>query len=234
MEPLRWVLLLIGVAVIAVVFLYSRGALPTPSGILKRLKSRRPAGADDTEGGDFERREPLLDAEADIQSDDEPPSPPEPEVPSLEEGARVITARIMPGPGAEFPAEDLVLALRAAGMRHGQFKIFHRMSDEEDRIRFSVASLVEPGSFDLSNLADSAYKGISIFMVLPAPEDGVALFDEMMETARDIARRVDGSLVDEQGGALSIQRERYMREEIIEYLRQRTKSALHARDLTAP
>ena len=43
----------------------------------------------------------------------------------------------------------------------------------------------------------------------------------MLLTARAIARELDGRLVDEQGGALSVQRERYMREEVIEFLRLR-------------
>ena len=107
-------------------------------------------------------------------------------------------------------------------IQHGQYGIFHRL-DEEDgtRIRYSVASLIEPGSFDLSKLKESSYKGVSIFMVLPAPEDGLELFDDMLQTARDLAKETGGHLLDEQGGALSVQRERYMREEVIEFLRLR-------------
>ena len=108
---------------------------------------------------------------------------------------------------------------------------FHRIAEsagssgeEDERIRYSVASLVEPGSFDLSNLKDSEYPGISIFMLLPAPEDGAKMFDEMLGTAREIAKQIDGRLVDEQGGAMSVQRERYMREEVIEFLRQLRRS----------
>jgi cell division protein ZipA len=133
----------------------------------------------------------------------------------------------MPQPGAYFPAEELILALRAVGLQHGQFGIFHSMAEgDEERIRYSVASLVEPGSFDLSNLKDSRYQGISIFMVLPAPEDGVELFDEMLGTARDLTKRIEGNLVDEQGSAMSMQRERYMREEVIEFQRRRSQSAI--------
>jgi len=87
------------------------------------------------------------------------------------------------------------------------------------RLRSSVASLVEPGAFDLLKLKESFYKGVSIFMVLPAPEDGVSLFDEMLETARTIARGASGRLVDEDGSVLSVQRERFMREEVIDFVR---------------
>jgi cell division protein ZipA len=219
MEPLRWVLLLLGAVLIGLVFAHSRGLLPTVAGIRERLRGLRPA-PDPEE----------VDAEPEPAG---PPDPPPKKV-SLPENSRVVAVRILPSGEQQFPAEGLILALRAAGLRHGDFKIFHRFSDDEQsRIRYSVASLVEPGSFDLSNLADSEYKGISIFMVLPAPEDGVNLFDEMLETARDIAKRVDGRLVDEQGGTLSVQRERYMREEVMEFLRLRRQSEAQQQELAS-
>ena len=215
MGPLRWVLLLIGLIVIGLVFAYTRGWFPTPRKIRAYLTARTPEpSANSIE----EEATPEVETEA-------PASPPEPALP---DDSRVVTVRIMPGPSGGFPAEKLILSLRAEGLRHGRYKIFHRMSDDESgRIRFSVASLSEPGSFDLSNLTGSEYGGISMFMLLPAPEDGVALFDEMMQAARKIAKVVDGRLVDEQGGALSVQREHYMREEVIEYLHQQAKTAAY-------
>ncbi|MCP4000231.1 MAG: hypothetical protein GY727_04890 [Gammaproteobacteria bacterium] len=211
MEPFRWVLLLIGVIIIALVFAYSRGLLS--------VRFRLPKGLS---------RIPTLQSKVKPEEQikpapQEPVSPPKP--PPLAKDSKIVTARIMPMPGAHFPAEELILALRGAGLQHGQFDIFHCMSDEQ-RIRYSVASLVEPGSFDLSNLKESQYLGISIFMVLPAPEDGVTLFDDMLAVARDIAKQIEGNLVDEQGSAMSMQRERYMREEVIEFLRHHNQSAI--------
>ena len=224
MEPFRWVLLLIGVIIIALVFAYSRGLLSfryrLPKGLTKGLSKYLPKGLSGI---------PTLQSRVESEGlvkpapQEVPVSTPKP--PPLAKDSKVVTARIMPMPGAHFPAEELILALRAAGLQHGQFGIFHCMSDEE-RIRYSVASLVEPGSFDLSNLKESQYLGISIFMVLPTPEDGVTLFDEMLAAARDIAKQIDGNLVDEQGSAMSMQRERYMREEVIEFLRHHSQSAI--------
>ena len=39
----------------------------------------------------------------------------------------------------------------------------------------------------------------------------------MMEAARTLAKSLDGELLDESGSTLSIQRERYMREEIVQF-----------------
>jgi FtsZ-interacting cell division protein ZipA len=39
----------------------------------------------------------------------------------------------------------------------------------------------------------------------------------MVNAARAVAKRLDGNLVDEHGSTLSVQRERYLREEIIQF-----------------
>ena len=210
MPLFRWVLLFLGALVVLGVFAYSRGWF-----------SWRRESTDRA----LDKREPVLEegTEPAMEPDlDTSPALAEEQAPLLTNESMVVTVRILPQPGAEFPAEELILALRAAGLKHGKFGIFHRISESgTERIRFSVASLVEPGSFDLSKLKESSYRGVSVFMVLPAPEEGIELFDDMLLTARVVAREIDGRLVDEQGGALSVQRERYMREEVIDFLRRR-------------
>lgn len=204
MALFRWALLLAGICAIAGIFAYSRGWFRFRLPKLRRPKPE--AGID-----------PVLEAEPVAEAE---PEAPVVTVPLLSADSKVVTVRIMPQPGEKFPAEQLVLILRGTGLQHGKYGIFHRSADDDSTlIRYSVASLVEPGAFDLTKLKESFYKGVSIFMVLPAPEDGVALFDEMLETARTIARGVNGRLVDEDGSVLSIQRERYMREEVIDFLR---------------
>jgi len=117
-----------------------------------------------------------------------------------------------------FPGEKLVLKMRELGLQHGEFGIFHRPADTDDlRNEFSVASLVEPGSFDLKQIRSNSYPGVSIFMMLPGARDGVEIFDDMMQTSRSLAKEMDGELLDEQGSSLSVQRERYLREEIIQF-----------------
>ncbi len=212
MEPLRWVLLLAGIVLILLVFVLSRGGYPQwlrPNHWRKSQTSSEGA-ADSGSAGDDDNEPPLLVDR----------KPEKAAAPVLEAESKVVAVRIMPALGTAFPADELILALREAGLRHGQLGIFHcHADDEEESIRYSVASLIEPGSFDLSKLKDSEYKGVSMFAILPAPEDGLQLFDDMISKAREIAKAVDGTLADEQGGTFSLQRERYMREDLIEYLR---------------
>ena len=133
---------------------------------------------------------------------------------------KIVTLRIIGREGSTFRGDDLILSLRGIGLRHGKFGIFHRIDGEdESRTIFSAASLVEPGSFDLANIKEQQIPGISLFMVLPGPVDGVEAFDMMMDAARALAQGLDAEMLDESGSTLSIQRERYMREEVIEFQR---------------
>jgi cell division protein ZipA len=118
----------------------------------------------------------------------------------------------------ELGAERAVNALHAAGLKHGRYGIFHREGAEGEPA-FSVASLTEPGTFELENLG-STIAGLSFFIVLPGTGDPVARFDAMVETARGLTVELEADLHDEGGSSWSVQRERYLREEIIEYRHQ--------------
>lgn len=199
MGELRWVLLAIGVVLLAAVYLYSR----------QRQSSNRL---------EQDRREPMLDESAlaaDPAGDDQPALQTHDEARPPE---KIVAIRLLSRDRQGFPAEQLVLALRSSGLRHGQFGIFHAHPEGSPRQTvFSVASLTEPGSFDLACLKTAHYAGISLFLALPGPLDGVAAFDQMMGVARDLAHELGGDLSDEQGSTLSVQRERYLREEIIQF-----------------
>lgn len=131
---------------------------------------------------------------------------------------RVITLRLMGRAADEISSERAVLALRAAGLTHGRFGIFHALPENgRGDPFFSVASLTEPGAFNFSELEDTTLPGMSFFMVLPGPGDPVTCFDEMVQVARTLSKELDAELFDERGSSWSIQRERYIREEIIEF-----------------
>ncbi|MCL4792611.1 MAG: hypothetical protein KJ040_11240 [Gammaproteobacteria bacterium] len=205
MEELRWVLLLAAALVLVAVFVWTRYRAKLSDVLRSSLHkpASRPA-----------RVEPGLEPVEPAAVSSSPPV-------ALPD--KIVTIRLLCRDKRGFPGDDLVLALRDKGLRHGRFGIFH--CHAEDALEsdpgvvpvFSVASLVEPGSFDLSRLRSECFPGVSLFMGLPGPVDGVAAFDRMVATARAIASELDGDLVDEQGSTLSIQRERYLREEVIQF-----------------
>ena len=204
MDGLRWLLLLFGLLVIAGVYLFSR--------------RERSKGKD--QGPSSDRREPsLLAGSATSQVDAEVDSPAaEGDADNAASEQKIITLRVVARDKSAFAGDELILNLRGIGMRHGQFGIFHRHEDtDESDVVFSVASLVEPGSFDLENIKEQQIPGISLFMVLPGPIDGAKAFDLMMAAARTLSQSLNAELLDDSGSTLSIQRERYLREEVIQY-----------------
>lgn len=199
MDGLRWLLLLFGVLGIAGVYLYSR--------------RERNHSDEDIDAGD--RILPMLSGSS-VASDIDVSEQAETSPQSLPQ--KIVTLRVVARDKGAFHGDDLILSLRGIGMRHGKFGIFHRIEGgDENKTIFSAASLVEPGSFDLANIHEQEIPGISLFLVIPGPIDGAEAFDMMMAAARTLAQSMDAELLDESGSTLSIQRERYMREEIIEF-----------------
>ena len=202
MDGLRWLLLFFGVLLIAGVYLYSRRERDKP----------------EEDAVEAPRVAPMLDVEEVSDDDRDAHDQPADQEEQPEANQKVVTLRLIARDGGGFKGDDLILSLRGIGLRHGKFGIFHRYDgNDEERTIFSAASLVEPGSFDLTNIKEQEIPGISLFMVLPGPVEGVEAFDLMMAATRAIAQALDAELLDESGSTLSIQRERYMREEIIQH-----------------
>lgn len=136
---------------------------------------------------------------------------------------KIVTLRFVPKNNEELDLEQTVLALRNAGLQRGKYGIFHYFLDkgaDDKEAEFSVANLIEPGSFDLSDIKGNVISGMTFFMELPGCGDPIARFDRMVSIARDLKQILAAELLDEEGSHWSIQRERYIREEIIEYYHQ--------------
>ena len=213
MWELRWVLLGLGAALIVGVYLWGRG-------VFQRLVPKREIGRRWLASDEALQPSDVLPAPSDEHALDPgngqiEPAPATTPAPPAQD--RIVTVRFV-AKDKGLSAEKAILALRAAGLQHGRYGIFHRPGEGGvDGPLFSVASLTEPGSFDLTNLSRSSIPGMSFFMILPGPGDPVVRFDLMVETARTLAHDLNAELHDERGSSWSIQRERYVREELIEY-----------------
>jgi cell division protein ZipA len=219
---LRWILTAIGVALIVGVYIWSR---------------RERAG----EELDSHRREPGLGERADIwrgaaaengvvpemtaEPDPFPDDLPEdaaldavgPELPP--EGEQLIVAlRLRARDPAGFHGNDLIKAFSAEGLEFGKFGAFHSL-DERRRSRFLVASLVEPGSFEIEKMHELNCPGVSMFMVLPGPREPLSALDAMFVCARRLAERLDADVLDDKGNALTMQQAGWLREQVVEYHR---------------
>jgi cell division protein ZipA len=203
---LRWVLLGLGALVLVGVYLWSRGIVSRD--MLPKLP-RRKERTEPTIGDPPPAAAPAHESLVETVSEEEKARP----APD-----RIVALRLIPR-GTELATERAVNALRSAGLEHGRYAIFHRQLGT-NREGFSVASLTEPGSFELDHVADTTIAGLSFFVVLPGSGDPVERFDAMVETARRLSVELAADLFDERGSSWSSQRERYLREELIEYRHQ--------------
>ncbi|PLY12042.1 MAG: cell division protein ZipA [Sedimenticola sp.] len=106
---------------------------------------------------------------------------------------------------------------------HGEMQIYHRYADGDARqgkAIFSMANMVEPGTFPNQEIEDFETPGVILFAQLPGPKDGLATFSDMLFTAERMAAVLDAELQDETHSALSKQTIEHIREEILEHRRQ--------------
>lgn len=220
MDGLRGILAVAGIAIVALVYWYTqRQHAKKDAADQIRIE---PALDESFAESTPDMPEPVALAEEPIST--APLSEPAEELTDLEEAdvstpeepQKIIALRMVARGAEQIPGKDLLLALRGLGLKHGKFGIFHRL-DENENALFSVASLVEPGSFDIASVVDQELPGVSLFMVSPLDEPGQQVFDQMVTTARALAKSLDGEVLDANGSSLSIQRERFIREEIIQF-----------------
>ncbi|MFM8356605.1 MAG: cell division protein ZipA, partial [Gammaproteobacteria bacterium] len=120
-----------------------------------------------------------------------------------------------------FTGTQLIDALRANGLRYGEMNIFHRIDAERRVIQFSIANIIEPGTFDLADIDAFRSPGLCFFLRLPGPESPIDAFDDMQRTARDVAQRLAGELKDERRSVLTAQTIEHYRGRVAEYCRRR-------------
>lgn len=139
----------------------------------------------------------------------------------------VIIINVMAREGTQLPGGPLLDVLLQCGMRFGEMNIFHRHAQEsgEGPVQFSLANMVQPGTFDLDAMDDFATPGVSLFLTLPMRSDSIKAFDNMRHTAQAIAQTLGGELKDEQRSVMTRQTMEHCRQRIAEYERKRLSRA---------
>ena len=106
-----------------------------------------------------------------------------------------------------FNGSDLLQILLACDMRYGEKDILHRHEKAEGKgcLQFSVANMLEPGTFNLEDINSFRTPGVTFFMTLPGPEDAMQAFDCMIETANCLVKNLDARLLDEEHSTATLQ-----------------------------
>lgn len=135
----------------------------------------------------------------------------------------VLVINVMAKKGSHLQGPDLLHILLACDLRYGKMNIFHRheQANGQGRVQFSVANLVEPGTFDLDAINDFSTPGVCFFLSLPGPDNALQAFECMVETAHCLVSNLDAELRDESHSALTNQTLEHYRQRIVERERRR-------------
>lgn len=148
---------------------------------------------------------------------------PEPE-PELEErlpratDPHVFVLNVIARDDQGFSGTDILQILLACDLRFGDMDFFHRHEQSAGKgpIQFSVCNMVNPGVFDIDNMAEMRTRGLMFFVTLPGPEDMLKAFDYMYETAKAVAKNLGGDVLDDTRSAITRQSLDHMRQQIRE------------------
>jgi cell division protein ZipA len=139
-----------------------------------------------------------------------------PHVPNSSEMQRIVTIRVCTVGDARWSGTALMAALEVHGLAYGRYQVYHR-KHSDGRSIFCVASLIEPGTFDIARMPGEEFRGVTLFAVLPGPLEPVQTVDTLFATARDLARDLSGTVQDAKGLPFSPQRAAALREDVARF-----------------
>lgn len=130
----------------------------------------------------------------------------------------VFVLNVMSRSEVGFSGSDILGVLLACDLRFGDMDFFHRHEHRAGRgpIQFSVCNMLKPGVFNIDDMGSLRTRGLMFFITLPGPEDMLKAFDYMHETAKAVAKNLDGYLLDETRSGVTRQSIEHMRQQIRE------------------
>jgi cell division protein ZipA len=136
--------------------------------------------------------------------------------PNASEQQKIVTVRVCAPGEVRWSGTTLLSALELHGLAYGRYQVFHRRHTD-GRSLFCVASLIEPGTFDVARMASEEFRGVTLFAVLPGPVEPLLTVDELLGAARGLAQELSGMVQDNKGMPLSPQRAAALRDDVARF-----------------
>jgi cell division protein ZipA len=138
------------------------------------------------------------------------------QTPNATEQQKIVTVRVCAAGDVRWSGAALLAALELHGLAYGRYQVFHRRH-VDGRSLFCVASLIEPGTFDVTRMSAEEFRGVTLFAVLPGPIEPLLTIDELLGAARGLAQELAGMVQDSKGVPLSPQRVAALRDDVARF-----------------
>lgn len=121
----------------------------------------------------------------------------------------------------------LLPSLLTLGMKFGDMDIFHRHQDNagNGKISFSLANMMNPGTFDLDAMETYALPGVTLFMTLPNDGEPFEVFDNMLGAAKQLANEFKAQILDDKRSVMTKQTEQHYVSKIRDFERRNRVSS---------
>jgi len=124
---------------------------------------------------------------------------------------QVIVLSVVMPEGQVMSGAALLPSLLTLGMKYGEMNIFHRHQDNagNGKVTFSLANMLNPGTFNLDDIENFSTQGITLFMTLPNAGDAFEVFEQMLNAAKQLAVEFRGQLLDDKRSVMTKQTEQH-------------------------
>ena len=135
---------------------------------------------------------------------------------------KIVSLYVAARAGHTLRGEDIVVAAEKTGLTFGHMNVFHRLIEghPERGPVFSMANILQPGSFDMAAIRELETPAIAFFLTLPAPLTALDAWEKLLPNVQRMAELLDGVVLDDSRNALGRQRIMHIREELRAYDRQ--------------
>lgn len=138
-----------------------------------------------------------------------------------EKSNSLIILKLVAAEERPYRGYELLQTLSSAGFHYGEMNIFHYYSDQNQSEKkerlFSLASAIEPGTFDLTHIGEILSPGLCLFMSVNPLKNNLDTFELMLETAQILIQDLGGTLCDGQRQALTPDLLAYYRSQLHAY-----------------
>ena len=132
---------------------------------------------------------------------------------------QVIILSVVMSANQQMLGAALLPSLLTLGLKYGEMNIFHRHEDNagKGKVTFSLANIMNPGSFDLDSMENFATRGVSLFMTLPNAGDPFYVFEQMLNAAKQLAQEFNAQVLDDKRNVMTKQTEQHYLSKIREF-----------------